>query len=399
MNSDFPDLKPAAAPITPGAWPATAHQALSGARSIIRHGSAEIGRRLRLDFPALSEAEFLTIRNHYRGHRSSFDWFNFNTATLPADQTPTGYSWRWAAAPQIVDRHADVFDVSCEFVAVIRGPSRFAGAAWLSAAGALSAGRMVIAYFATGARWLAAATTMAKGAMTAQPYDEHFNSVSLLLHFEGANGSTTFIDSGPLGLAITRSGTSGVISTEAAAIGGSSFKAGTSQLNLPTNNALTLSADFTIEWRARHDNLSGKQQYFINFSGTNIQIAYQGGLFFWPVNATRTLSLTANTWAALAITRSGDTLYWFKDGTLLGSVTDTTNYNLSGGAISYTSASENMEGFLDEIRITKGICRYTANYTVSTTAFPDGAIVARFAPGVAWSTATTTMVAGAFSAT
>ena len=369
----FPDLAPAAAPITPGTWPASVHQAMDGGRSIIRHGSAEIGRRLRLDFVGLTEQEFLWLRNHYRGHRSNFDSFDFSVTTLKADQTPTGYAWRWAAAPQIVDQHADLFDVSCEFVATVRKLVRVPGAVWQSARGVLAPGAWtgIIPRFPLGAQWVTSSTTLSKGAWALVEQDPYFSNVSLLLHFEGANGSATFTDSGPLGLTVTRSNSSGVISTETAAIGGSSFKTGTSQLSLPTNSALTLDGDFTIEWRARHDNLSGKQQYFMNLSGTNVQIAYQGGLFFYPPNVSRTLSLTANTWAALAAARSGNTLYWFKDGTLLGSVTDTTNYNLSGGSISYINTSENMEGFLDEIRITKGICRYTTSYTVRTTAFPD----------------------------
>jgi hypothetical protein len=51
-------------------------------------------------------------------------------------------------------------------------------------------------------------------------------------------------------------------------------------------------------------------------------------------------------------------------------VTDSSSYNLSGGSIA-RSGGENVVGFLDEIRITKGVCRYTANYTVSTAPFPD----------------------------
>ena len=91
-----------------------------------------------------------------------------------------------------------------------------------------------------------------------------------------------------------------------------------------------------------------------------------------PSNVTRTLSLTLNTWAALAITRSGSTIYWFKDGALLGSATDSTTYNFSGGRITGGSGSGlALSGFMDEIRVTKGVCRYTASYTVATKAFPD----------------------------
>jgi hypothetical protein len=145
-------------------------------------------------------------------------------------------------------------------------------------------------------------------------------------------------------------------------------------LILPTNAALTLAGDFTVEWRARHSFFSSSlQAYFWN--GTNY-FSYSPitfpGLVFMPSNVTRTLSMALDTWAALAITRSGSTIYWFKDGALLGSATDSTAYNFSGGRITSGAGSgQSLVGFMDEVRITKGVCRYTASYAVATKAFPD----------------------------
>lgn len=363
--TDFPALVPASRPLTPGAWGGTSVPALNGGASTVRQGSAEIGRRLSLTFPAITEAQFLQILSHYRGQRSGFDSFAFTATTIPAAYTPTGHQWLYAGPPQVVDQHADVFDVTCEFRSEPRAVVRVGGAD-LGVTASLTAGAAV----GLGIQLPTVSVSLAAGAASVYDADPNFSSVSLLLHFEGANNSTTFTDSGPLGLTVTRNATSGVISTAQAAIGSSSFAVGGDQLNLPSSSALTLSGDFTIEWRARHTSLSGKQQYFTNFSGTNVQIAYQSGLFFFPPNATRTLSLSVDTWAALAVTRSGSTVYWFKDGTLLGSVSDSSNYNLSGGTIA-ASGSENMVGNLDEIRITKGVCRYTASYTVRSTGFPD----------------------------
>jgi hypothetical protein len=139
---------------------------------------------------------------------------------------------------------------------------------------------------------------------------------------------------------------------------------------MPANAALTLSGDFTIEWRARHTTTTaGTQRYFRNQTGVTVEISYDTSLYFLPANVFRTLSMTANTWAALAISRSGSTLYWFKDGTLLGSATDSSNYDLSQGSVSYLGSG--MRGFMDEIRITKGVCRFTTSYTVASGPFPD----------------------------
>jgi hypothetical protein len=241
-----------------------------------------------------------------------------------------------------------------------------AGKQWATSSTTFTPGARKNGIGSNGVAWATPGTTLRpQGGV-----DPNFSSVSLLLHLEGTNGSTTFTDSGPLGLSLTRTG-SATVSTSQSAVGGSSLSVPdtSSGLNLPANAALTLSGDFTIEWRARHSNLTGKQQYFANQTGTNVQIAYQNGLFFFPPDVVRPLTMAVDTWAALAISRSGTTLYWFKDGALLGSVTDPYNYNLSQGMVSYQSGG--MAGFMDEIRITKGVCRYTASYTVATGPFPD----------------------------
>ena len=98
----------------------------------MRHGSAEIGRRLRLTFSNITEADFLAILNHYRGQRSGFDSFGFTTSTLAADRTPSGYAWLYASPPQVVDDHADCFTVTCEFKCEPRGLVVAPGKAWRS---------------------------------------------------------------------------------------------------------------------------------------------------------------------------------------------------------------------------------------------------------------------------
>jgi len=391
----FPSLAPSAAPITPGAWPVSAITSINGAEARIRQGSAQIGRRLRLTFPNITEASFLAILAHYQGQRSGFDPFGFDTATLAADLTPAGHSWLYASRPQVVDAHIDVFTVVCEFKSEPRGLVVARGKAWRTGATTLTrgvgfdgtrtaAGRQLTTSASTllpgagnsgvgsrGVRWATEFTSFAS-----VPPDPYFSSVSLLLHFEGANGSTTFTDSGPLGLSVVRDTNlpAAQITVAQAAVGSSSFAPNAGHLILPTNTALTLAGDFTVEWRTRHSFFSSNEQaYFAN--GSN-RFSYSPitfpGLVFMPSNVTRTLSLTLNTWAALAITRSGSTIYWFKDGALLGSATDSTTYDFSGGRITGGSGSGlALSGFMDEIRVTKGVCRYTASYTVATKAFPD----------------------------
>jgi hypothetical protein len=76
---------------------------------------------------------------------------------------------------------------------------------------------------------------------------------------------------------------------------------------------------------------------------------------------------TANTWEHWAVTRQGTTLRWFKNGVLdaTGSssvdISDTNALLKIGEADSWSGSYLN--GYLDEIRVTKGIARYTTNFT------------------------------------
>jgi hypothetical protein len=169
----FPTLIPSASQVAPGAWPVSAISSLNGTEAHIRQGSAEIGRRLQLTFVNVTESDFLAILSHYRGQRSGFDPFGFDTATLAADLTPVGYAWLYASRPQVVDEHANVFTVSCEFRSEPRGLVTALGKAWQSAQTSLT--RNVApgvqwvnsqstflpgtgARFADGARWATAST-------------------------------------------------------------------------------------------------------------------------------------------------------------------------------------------------------------------------------------------------
>lgn len=396
MNTQFPDLKPAAAPITPGVWPTSTHQAMSGARSIIRHGSAEIGRRLRLDFPALTEAEFLTIRNHYRGHRSTFDSFTFDTATLAAGLTPTGYAWRWVGPPQVVDQHADVFDVSCEFVAVIRKPSRFDGAAWLSNAGAFTPGAIsgVVPTFNVGGAWSTTSTTFTPGAIQA---DANFADVGLLLHMDGSDNSTTFTDSSSNGLTVTANGNA-KISTAASKFGGASLvlDGNGDYLQVNHNSVIDLiGGDFTVEawiycdqFKSSGMRIAAAGGGTVGWNGTNgihwlwqltstglPQLQYWDGSNVAAAQGTTAVSLT--TWTHVALAVDGTTCYFAVGGTvdavtITAQTRPSTNPTFTVGTINGEAGGSTtaFDGNIDELRITKGVARYTATFTAPTLPFP-----------------------------
>jgi hypothetical protein len=99
-----------------------------------------------------------------------------------------------------------------------------------------------------------------------------------------------------------------------------------------------------------------------------IQLGATGSSFAWTPSAT--------TWYHLALSRSGSNLYMFVNGTQQGSTaTNSGNVTFETGYVftigGNPAASVFFNGYIDDLRITKGVARYTANFTAPTAAFPN----------------------------
>jgi hypothetical protein len=103
------------------------------------------------------------------------------------------------------------------------------------------------------------------------------------------------------------------------------------------------------------------------------------GQLFYYVNAAYKISASASTalsnqaWDHVAYVRSGGNLgTLYINGTSVGTWVDTTDYvsetPLRVGEHAFSAAQFN--GFIDDLRITKGVARYTANFTAPTDALP-----------------------------
>lgn len=204
------------------------------------------------------------------------------------------------------------------------------------------------------------------GASESDPY---FASVVLLLHGEGTNGSTTVVDSSSYGHTVTCNG-SAQISTMQALFGTASLKGGSGNyfsVSLGTEGSMT--GDFTVEIAARDGNnsvvmmASGAGYLYNNFFQS-----YGGPSLAIQTNA------SAGAWHRYAISRVGSTIYGFLDGTLSDSQTYSGTVDLQTLNFGRFIPNNNLywAGYWDEIRITKGVGRYTANYSLATAAFPDG---------------------------
>jgi len=209
--------------------------------------------------------------------------------------------------------------------------------------------------------------------------DPYWANVSLLLHMDGSDGSTTFTDSSSNGLSMTLTG-SIALSTSQIKYGSASggFTAG--KLTAPSSSALSMDGDFTIEFWVYRTGTTGdfdttvsatnEANFMIRSSLINPGIYPGGG----SNSITNTLSFTLNTWHHIAVVRNAGTYKAFKDGTDIttSTYTDFSTRDFSGLIIGGSSVSGRyFVGYIDEFRITKGVARYTTNFTPPGAAFPD----------------------------
>jgi len=216
--------------------------------------------------------------------------------------------------------------------------------------------------------------------------DPYWANVSLLLHMDGSDGSTTFTDSSSNALSITVSGST-ALSTAQIKFGTASGSFTNGKLTAPSSSALSMDGDFTIEFWVYRTGTTGDLDSIVSAAneGTFLIRActnpFGAGVF--PAadlygnpgnNIANGLSFTLNTWHHIAIVRNAGTYKVFKDGTDIttSTYTDSSTRNLSGLIIGDSNVSgRNFVGHIDDFRITKGVARYTANFTPPGAAFPD----------------------------
>lgn len=238
------------------------------------------------------------------------------------------------------------------------------------------------------------------GGQAPPPVDSSFASVVALLHFPGADASTTFTD--VKGHTFTANNTNGratanpEIDTAISKFGGSSGR-------WPYDSNLSFGflecdhADFAL----------GTGDFCAEAWLTPTSVASRGALlclgtlhqagslwFGWEGIAstfyvriggvsnavTSDFAGTINVAQHIAVTRAGTNVRVFFGGVQVGA-TGTSSGDITatalrvGGTLGSTSYALNhsADGYMDDFRLTKGVARYTANFTPPTAAFPDSA--------------------------
>lgn len=226
------------------------------------------------------------------------------------------------------------------------------------------------------------------------PGDASFSNVSLLLHLDGADGATTTTDVSPspktptffsgaaLSTAKSRFGSS--------SLSGASGASGARVSFLSSDDFNMGTGDFTVECWVYVENYapSGNVTHFVQRRSTTgpwtfylalttdnkpeFSIYNTGGTRF---KATGPALLPTNQWVALRGVRDGSNIKMFVDGLLVATTA------VSGAAYGSTEpliligtsdgdSRFRLDGYIDEVRITKGVARSTSSYTPDTAPFP-----------------------------
>ena len=220
--------------------------------------------------------------------------------------------------------------------------------------------------------------------------DVHFPKVKLLLPFDGSNGATSTTDSSNDNNSVTFVGTA-QISTAQSKFGGSSMLFdGNSDYLTVTNSSFsslnTSGSTFTIEFWVYFISITGDQSAVNNYSGSsggllinkNSSHVITANLSGDGVDITGTTTVSAGQWYHIALSGSSGSYKLFLNGTQEGS---TYTGALGGGSSTYqigafywsSTLYYPVNGYLDDMRFTAGLARYTSNFTPPTTAHSTSA--------------------------
>jgi hypothetical protein len=207
--------------------------------------------------------------------------------------------------------------------------------------------------------------------------DPYFANVVLLMHCDGSNGSTTYVDNSSYARTIT--------AYNGAALSTSSPKFGTAsslhdgvddyvEVTASSDFVMGTATDFTIEFWLYADSSQPVSCGIGQGSGSYV-VVYGGSLYVGNGAANMIIHSYAglyDTWTYIAVSRTGSTIKLFINGTSVN-----TGTNAAWGANSTLLLMRSPvvgsfgKGKIDDLRITKGVGRYNSNFSSPSAAFPD----------------------------
>jgi hypothetical protein len=232
--------------------------------------------------------------------------------------------------------------------------------------------------------------------------DPDFADVSLLCHADGSNGATTLTDSSSVAQSIAASN-GAALSTSIKEFGSASVEISSSSSNAPIvtcGGAPSLyafgSGNFTVEcWAYWLGGTAGSFPGLVNFfpqAGNSMwglvwnigsgpaTLAFNwstdGSSFSNNVETSGAYAPAANTWISYACDRTGNVFNLYVNGAVVATKTASdTIFTASTGNCTIgnwgNTQTEAWQGYIDEVRVTKGVARYSGAYTPAIAAFPN----------------------------
>lgn len=229
---------------------------------------------------------------------------------------------------------------------------------------------------------------MAGSAIVPPVTDPYWANVSSLLHFDGADGSTTFTDE--KGIAWTAQN-SARIETDYSKFGGSSGWFENTPFGSETGSRITTAdnaahrfgtGDWTVEgWFRPQTPVLGFGAFFRKGQNTadGLQLAVSPTQLTLRANTTTdsviSVSLSTSAFSHIAIERDGGTIRFFVNGVQVGTAARSFNHTSTEATYIGSSSGDpryGYRGMIDDLRITKGVARYTsAGFTPPVAPYPN----------------------------
>ena len=215
------------------------------------------------------------------------------------------------------------------------------------------------------------------------PVEQVKDGTVLLLNCNGTNGSTNFTDSGTTVHSVTANGDAQVSTAQSKFGGSSAYFDGTGDhLSIPTSSDWDFGVgEFTIDfWMYIPDivgyktpiarDTSGGRYWFIQIDTDSIEGGEPTGTKVTIANI-----LSATTWHHVAMVRSSDNLLLFVDGILGDTAGLGASYDWPSGStqveIGRQGSWDNpFTGYIDELRVSKGVARWTSNFIPPVESYP-----------------------------
>jgi len=223
--------------------------------------------------------------------------------------------------------------------------------------------------------------------------DPYWSSTKLLCHFDGTNGQTTTTDSSSAAHTLTMA--------NGASLATGNLKFGTASLDITGADAAKRvyaadhadwnlgSGQFTIEAFVRFTALpdgGGVHGIASQFGGSSnmgwfFGMVFGNFAFYYSTSGSDTLNVgtvwtpTVDTWYHLAVDRDASNVVRtyiagavHSSGTVSATIYDSTRAMIIGND---ENLDRSFAGYIDELRITKGVARYAGAFTVPSAAFPN----------------------------